>query len=92
MRYKLANKDSIATGFWKKDKYIGLYEKPYMVYKNTIHLTEIACKKVNNSFNQVEIFLTSESGGMISSLTSDPVPKPQITVFEIISGNYLEKK
>jgi len=92
MRYKLTAKDSIVTGFWKKDKYIGLYEKPYMVYKNTIHVTEISCKKVNNSLNQVEIFLTSESGGSISSLTQDPVPKPQITDFQIINGNYLKKE
>src|SRR6266852_3028718 len=35
MRYKLAEKDSIVTGFWKKDKYIGLYEKPYVIYRNT---------------------------------------------------------
>jgi hypothetical protein len=91
MRYKLAAKDSIVTGFWKKDKYIGLYEKPYMVYKNTIHVTEIACKKVNNSLNQVEIFLTSETGGLVSSF-NEQVAKPQITDFQIISGNYLKKE
>ena len=91
MRYKLAAKDSIVTGFWKKDKYIGLYEKPYMVHKNTIHVTEISCKKVNTSLNQVELFLTSETGGLVSSF-NEQVPKPQITDFQIISGNYLKKE
>ncbi len=91
MRYKLAAKDSIVSGFWKKDKYIGLYEKPYKLYKNTIHVTEVSCKKVNNSLNQVELFLSSETGGLVTSF-NDQVPKPQITDIELITGNYLRKE
>jgi hypothetical protein len=92
MRFKLADKDSIVTGFWRKDKYIGLYEKPYMVHKNTIHVTEISCKKINNSLNQVELFLTSETGGLVTSFSGEATPKPQITDVQLISGNYLKKE
>jgi hypothetical protein len=91
MRYKLTGKDSIVTGFWKKDKYIGLYEKPYMVYKNTIHVTEITCKKVNNSLNQVELFLNSETGGIATSF-SEQTAKPELTDIQVITGNYVKKE
>ncbi len=90
MSYKIAGNDSSITGFWKKDKYIGLYEKPYIVYKNTIHVTNISCQHVNNSLNQVELFLNSVSGG-INTVVGQSTPKPEITDIQIITGNYMMK-
>jgi len=90
MQYKFAAKDSMVTGFWKKDKYIGLYERPYTIYKNTVRVTSIACQHVNNTKNQVELFLSSESKGTPEFGTISA--KPEITDMQIITGTYQQKK
>lgn len=92
MRYKLAAKDSMVSGFWKKDKYIGMYEKPYMIYKNTVHVTSIAFQHVNDTKSEIELFLNSETGGGSPTFGGPAVPKPEITDIQIINGTYQQKK
>ncbi len=92
MRYKLATKDSMVTGFWKKDKFVGMYEKPYLVYKNTIKITSIAFQHVNDTKNEIELFLNSETGGGSPTFGAPAVPKPEITDIQIINGTYQQKK
>ena len=92
MHYRLAEKDSIVTGFWKKDKYIGLYEKPYMIIRNTIKVTSIAFQHQNNTKSQIELFLNSETGGGTPTTGGPTVPKPEITDIQIITGTYQQKK
>ncbi|MEO7445037.1 MAG: hypothetical protein ABIT96_01985 [Ferruginibacter sp.] len=41
MHYMKNGYDSLVTGFWKKDKYLGLYEKPYIVVSNTTRINRI---------------------------------------------------
>jgi hypothetical protein len=89
MRYNLLNKDSMVTGFWKKDRYIGLYEKPYIIYKKSVHVTGIFCQHVNNIGNRVELFLNSEIVGL--NAPSNSVPKAELTDIQIITGNYQRK-
>jgi hypothetical protein len=90
MLYKHGNNDSLVVGFWKKDKYIGLYENPYTIYKKTVHVTDIACQHINKTINQVELFLNSETGGLNTSF-SGAVPRPEITDIQIVTGNYQKK-
>jgi hypothetical protein len=90
MHFNITGKDSTLTGFWKKDKYVGLYEKPYAIHKKTVHITDIACQHLNNTLNQVEIFLNSETGG-IRAGGGVPPPKPEITDVQIVSGSYSRK-
>jgi hypothetical protein len=89
MRYNLPGKDSIATGFWKKDKYTGLYETPYIIYKRTVHVTAITFQQVNNWGKEVEFFLNTETVTSISN--GGIVTKAEITDIQIIAGNYHKK-
>lgn len=90
MLYKLSGKDSLVTGFWKKDKYTGLYEKPFTIHKRTVHITDIACQRLDNSLNQIELFLNSESAGF-KSFGGETSPKPEITDIQIITGSFMKK-
>jgi hypothetical protein len=92
MSFKLANKDSLVPGFWKKDKYVGKFEKPYMIYKNTIHVTSIAFQHLNDTKSEIELFLNSETGGGSPTFSAPAVPKPEITDIQIINGTYQQKK
>ncbi len=96
MEYKLFKadssfKDSTVTGFWKKDKYIGLYEKPYTLVKKTVHITDVACQRMNDTRNQVELFLNSETGNLNTSFGGGQVARPEITDIQIVTGTYMRK-
>lgn len=84
--YKISeDKDSIVDGYWKKDKYIGLYERPYRFIENTVHVTSKSAKKIDDKLNQIDLYLDSETGKM---LTGDPRSAPQVTDITIISGSF----
>lgn len=40
--------DSVITGFWKKDKYVGLNEQPYLVHTSSSKITRIECTKLDS--------------------------------------------
>jgi hypothetical protein len=91
MMHKTADKDSILTGFWRKGKYVGLYEKPYLIHRRSVHVTDITCKKDNSVLSQIRLFLNSETGGLNTSFGGAPVAKPEITDIQFISGNFVRK-
>ena len=94
MVYKAADgKDSVISGFWKKDSYLGLYEKPYIIHSRTIHVTNISIKKIDETKDQFEIFLDSETGNIPTSITAaNPItPQPEITNLDLVQGNYLRR-
>jgi hypothetical protein len=85
--YKIDHdKDSIVKGFWKKDKFIGFYERPYKFIANTVHITSKSAKKINDKYNQVDIFLDSETGKMIPGSESRA---PQINDITLINGAHM---
>lgn len=47
--------DSVLTGFWKKDKYYGLYENPYKVLDKTSPVNRIVVRKLGDSPNNILI-------------------------------------
>jgi hypothetical protein len=92
MHYKSANgKDSMLTGFWKKDKYFGLYEKPYIIHSKTpdINRADVTVSK-NSVGTEIKFSIESIRGGFSGS-TTDIVPKISITNMDIVSGQYLNK-
>jgi hypothetical protein len=92
MVYVLSDaRDSVIEGYWKKDRYTGKYEKPYVIYSKTIHITGISCRKLNNSRDQVNVLLGSETGNTNTSFSGGASPKPEITDITIISGTYIRK-
>lgn len=47
--------DSVLTGFWKEDNYIGLYEYPYKVLSKTSPVNRIVIRRLGNAPNHIAI-------------------------------------
>ena len=91
MHYAEPNsKDSALTGFWKKDKYIGRHEKPYIVHSNSSEISraEIVYTK-ESTLNEITITIESLTGGASSLSTINP--KILVTDIVILKGQYLHK-
>lgn len=78
-----AGKDSTVTGFWKKNKYIGLYEKPYLVGDKTTKINRVDFSLARNTQQYGVININTY---MISG--SDA---PEITDITILAGDYVTK-
>ncbi len=88
MTYKLAAKDSIIDGYWKKDIYAGKYEKPYLIHRKTRDISEVRCRKTDAGINRLEFFLESETGGLATSFGGGINSKPTLTDIAVLTGNY----
>ncbi|MEP7163085.1 MAG: hypothetical protein ABI741_00245 [Ferruginibacter sp.] len=87
--YKInSDKDSIVNGYWKKDKFIGLYETPYRFIANTVHITSKSAKKINDNIERIDIFLDSETGKQFTTYSGEANPAPQVTDITVITGSY----
>jgi hypothetical protein len=85
--------DSLISGFWKKDKYIGKYEKPYIVHNKTpdITRTDVTLNK-ETALNEIAFSIETVSGGApIGVVSGNIIPKVIITDISIISGQYMNK-
>lgn len=82
--------DSVIAGFWKKDKYIGSHEQPYLVHNKTssISRSDVVYNR-ETSLDEITISIESITGGVTS--ISGPIPKIEITDISIISGQYMNK-
>jgi len=47
--------DSVLTGFWKDDDYVGLYEHPYKVLSKTSPVNRIVIRKLADAPNNISI-------------------------------------
>lgn len=83
-----SGRDSVVAGFWKKNKYVGIYENPYVVRDRT--------SKVNKV--DVQIIQRAKGGGSIninsSQLTgaagATPII-PLVTDITVLAGQYVNK-
>lgn len=85
-------KDSIQNGFWKNDKYIGLYEAPYKVVNKTFMVSSLSVTYDNpntTNNNTIELNLESVSGGSYSVLQGE-LPKPILKESIFNKGSYLQ--
>ena len=78
-----AGRDSIVTGFWKKNKYIGEYEKPYVVNDKT---TRVNRTDFSLTRNTQKIGIINLSVYMISNNVA-----PEITNIQILSGDFVNR-
>jgi hypothetical protein len=84
--------DSVTTGYWKKDAYIGKNEKPYIIHNRTNHFSMIEIKKNKSGLeNNITIELGSTSGGA-KSITRGSIPKPELTDIRIRKGSFLQSQ
>ena len=85
-------KDSTQNGFWKNDKYIGLYESPYKVVNKTFMVSSLSVTYDNpntSNNNTIELNVESVSGGNYSVLQGE-IPKPVLKESIFHKGSYLQ--
>ena len=61
--------DSIITGFWKKDKYFGQYEKQFIVISSTNQINRVQCSLVDKKGSDI-IFKVHQLNYAVSNPTS----------------------
>ncbi|UMB60829.1 hypothetical protein MHL31_01120 [Lutibacter sp. A80] len=81
MIYKTATlKDSIVTGFWKNDTYLGLYETPYKKIDNSQNVTGVRFTKSEDNIKRVRLYVREDN---------ILIRNPQITIV-VHNGLYQE--
>ncbi len=91
---KISKPDSVVlTGIWKKGKYVGRYEKPYIVHSITNSINDVNIRKLNNTVSEITITVKSITGGGLSPglnpIISNPVlPKPRLINILPIGGRF----
>jgi Uncharacterized protein conserved in bacteria len=81
--------DSTITGYWEKNKYKGLYEKPFVIHKSSTNILKIDCKQLSKkaesitieSHRQSTVGTTYRSGGGNQVL-------PYVREIKLITGTY----
>lgn len=89
MHYTGTPGDSMQTGFWKKDRYIGKYEKPYNVTYKTRDVGNISVTKENDRDKEILFAIKSESGGAVHM--QGQMDKVAITNIEVENGIFLTR-
>jgi len=87
--------DSLA-GFWKKDKYIGKYESPYIVHSKSNGINKISVEKESGTSKDITFTIESITGGSKAfdakeEASPTVIPKPKITSIEVINGQYVQQ-
>lgn len=89
MTFKRGGKtDSLVTGFWKKDKYSGRYEKPYKVYNRSVQVTKSEVKFKPSNTNDITVLLSNTTGNM-PSMSGRVSAKASLTDVNIAKGRYI---
>ncbi|MCX6331644.1 MAG: hypothetical protein NTZ82_03305 [Bacteroidetes bacterium] len=79
--------DSVLTGYWKKNIYVGLYENPYKVVSKTSMVNTININtQASKTFPTIEVSIESFIGGVIDVHGENP--KPTLTGVVFSKGTY----
>ena len=81
------NKDSVITGFWKKDVYAGLYEFSYTIISKSKMVTETEVEYKKDDFNRITFFITNTSGGA-GMVEGNEMPKLKVDEVHAMTGAY----
>jgi hypothetical protein len=85
------NEVTVKTGYWKKDKYIGLYETPYKIFNNS---SDIGRVEVNNTGKKGQS-ITVTVKGLLDKTGGSGINTPGnivvMTDFQIMRGSYTSK-
>jgi hypothetical protein len=79
--------DSIIEGFWKKDAYIGKYEKPYIVHSKTGSVRDIEIDYSNDPLARIKIVVTNTTGGAQTS-SGATMPRFRVDNVQVLKGHY----
>ncbi|HLG38922.1 MAG TPA: hypothetical protein VI461_04600 [Chitinophagaceae bacterium] len=78
-----------AAGFWKKDKYIGKYEKPYVVTYKTRDIYAPNVVKENDTDKELLFTIKSSTGGAVG--IRGQMDKVAIADLQVIHGNFVRR-
>jgi hypothetical protein len=86
-------KDSLLVGFWKKDKYMGRYEKAYKILSQSQTISTVSVTELKDSkLGEIAIILSSVSGGTntLSSQmkTGTTLPKIKLTSVDVTQRDF----
>lgn len=90
MHYKKVYKDSVVTGFWKKDVYKGLYENPWVIHNVTTEIGRVGISKIGGKGNDVTITVENLVGGGSLSANSSQA-STAMTGYQITRGQFISK-
>jgi len=94
MVYKRAGKpDSIVTGFWKRDNYLGKNEYAYKIYNRTNQFSKVEVKANGSGpANSITIDVSSTTAGSVNSTLTGLNPKLQISEILLSQGSYTQSQ
>ena len=84
----VAGGDSVIKGFWKKDKYLGLYEKQYVVMSTTTRVNKVDCTLSDKKGEDIFITVHQLTSGTNLSYS---LPLVSINSISIITGTFYTK-
>ncbi len=82
------NIPSVKTGFWKKDKYTGLYETPYRIVSSTSDIGRVEVDNAEKNSNTITVTVKTLYD---KTSASNYVPIIVMTDFQISKGSYETK-
>lgn len=92
MHIKVGDRDSVLSGFWKKDKYAGKFERPYKILNQTQTISAVDITNMDSKLNEIVVILSNVTGGLntISARqrTGGAIPKIKLTAVDVTKGNY----
>jgi hypothetical protein len=80
-----AGNDSVITGYWKKDKYFGPYEKQFEIINNSTRISKIDCRLTDKKGDNIFVTVHQQSSG--ASLTSTSVI-PSVSQVVPVNGTF----
>lgn len=88
MTYKRASKaDSMVAGFWKKDLYIGKFERPYTVYNRTNEFTKADVKFAPSTDREITVLISNTTGN--TPTLTGMMPRAALNDISIMKGSYI---
>jgi hypothetical protein len=83
-----SGKDSLVTGYWKHDQFMGMYEYPFKMLGKTFMVSnvQISYEPGTPPNNTIEISMESVSGGAFN--VHGEIPKPSLTEAIFQRGSY----
>ncbi|MBC7937066.1 MAG: hypothetical protein H7Y86_17085 [Rhizobacter sp.] len=91
MRYtKISGADSVLTGFWKKNKFIGAYEKPFTINDRSGKVNKVDVMLIRKGERAGSININSSQMSSVSNYNANGVI-PTITDVQVVTGQYISK-
>lgn len=86
MTFKLEGRDSIMEGFWKKDVYIGKYEKPWEVHSKTGSIRDVEIEYTPDKLDRVKVIITNTTGNVIG--LGGQIPPIKVDNLILLKGSF----